>query len=225
MVVNDLLEWASDRPLFTLNDAERALGLKRASLREKLSRLSRRDGLHRIERGKYTVHEDPMVYATYVETPSYLSLWSGLRFHQLTTQQPARVQVITARNRADLEAISFYRSDDLFGFGKEHYDQFEVFVADPERLLVDCLSRKHVPVSALTELVDVVDPDRAADYANRFGRHAVRKRVGYLLERHRGISLDALRVADRNYPVLDLAGPHNGAKDARWRLTVNTDVE
>lgn len=62
--MDTLLEWAADRPLFTLNDAERHLEVTRASLREKLSRMTRRGELRRIERGKYTVHEDPLIYAT-----------------------------------------------------------------------------------------------------------------------------------------------------------------
>lgn len=72
--MDELLAWAEDHPLFTVNEAERATGMRRASLREKLSRMARRGELRRIERGQYTVQEDPMSYATYVELPSYLSL-------------------------------------------------------------------------------------------------------------------------------------------------------
>lgn len=222
--MNELLAWAGDRPLFTLNDAERVLDVKRPSLREKLSRMARRGELYRIERGKYTVHDDPMIYATYVETPSYVSLWSGLRFYDLTTQQPTRVQVIAATNRDDLRDIEFHYSSDMFGFGKERYDGFDVFVAEEERLLVDCLARKQVPVSALTDLVDIVDTETAVAYAQRLGRNSVKKRMGYLFEHVRGISIDELRVQDRNYPRLDLTHPDDGRKDAKWRLTVNTDV-
>lgn len=140
--MNDLLDWATERPLFTVNEAERATGMNRASLREKLSRTTQRGDLHRVERGKYTVHVDPLIYATHVETPSYLSLWSGLRFYDLTTQQPTTVQVIARINRPNLDGIDFYSSNDLFGFGKRRYDGFDVFVADVERLLIDCLARK-----------------------------------------------------------------------------------
>lgn len=220
----DLLKWAADQPLFTLNQAQRALDIKRASLRERLSRLARRGELVRVERGKYTVHADPVVYATYLETPAYLSLWSGLRFYDLTAQQPSRVQVVTATNREDVGTVSFYYSNRMFGFGRRRYGDFEVFVADPERLLVDCLSRDHVPVTALDELLDAVDPETAADYAERFGRDAVKKRLGYLLDHGRGVSIDALRVADRNYPRLDLTREDAGRPDANWRITVNTDA-
>lgn len=220
----ELLDWAEAQPLFTVNEAERATGMNRASLREKLSRLADRGDLYRIERGKYTVHDDPMIYATYVETPSYTSLWSGLRFYDLTTQQPTRVQVIAAASRGDLPRIDFFYSGNLFGFGRERYEGFDIFVADVERLLIDCLARKQVPVSELGALVEAVDTETVTDYAHRLGRKSVKKRLGYLLEGVRGEDVAELRVADRNYPVLDLTRPPDGEPDARWRITVNADV-
>lgn len=221
----EFFEWATDRSMFTLNDAERVLGMERASLREKLSRMARRGEVYRVERGKYTVHDDPMIYATYIETPSYITLWSALRYYDLTTQQPTQVQVMTATNRDDLADIEFYQSGRMFGFGRRRYDGHEIFVADKERLLLDCLSRKQVSVADLTELLEVIDPELATEYATRFGENVVKKRVGYLLESVRGVSVESLRVSDRNYPVLDLTGPDTGEPDPRWRVTVNADVD
>lgn len=221
----DLLRWAGECPLFTVNEAQRATGMQRASLNEKLSRLTARGELTRVERGKYTVHDDPMIFATYVETPSFISLWSGLRFYDLTTQQPTRVQVIVPVNRQDLPDVDFHSSTQLFGFGRERYDGFEIFVADRERLLLDCLSRKQVPVTDLVDLVDAVDVETAVDYAERFGRTAVKKRLGYLFEAVRGTYVEKLDVDDRNYPALDLSRPAEGNTNSQWRIVVNADVD
>lgn len=220
----DLLAWGDNRPLFTINEAERATGMNRASLREKLSRMTRRGELRRLERGKYTCHSDPVIYATYIEIPSYLSFWSGLRFYDLTTQQPTQIQVVTPTNRGNLEEITFYYSGDMFGFGRKRYAGFDVFVADEERLLLNCLSRKQVPVAALGELLNVVDTNKATEYALRLGRNSVKKRLGYLFEHKRDTSVKELRVTDRNYPVLDLTRGRDGEPNARWRLKVNADV-
>ncbi|MFB6133326.1 MAG: type IV toxin-antitoxin system AbiEi family antitoxin domain-containing protein [Halanaeroarchaeum sp.] len=222
--MDDFVTWARQRPLFTVNEAARATDITRPSLREKLSRLARRGDLIRVERGKYTAHEDPLIFATYIETPSFISLWSGLRYYDVTTQQPNTVQVIVPDGRTDLETVEFYSSSDMFGFGKRRYRDFDIFVADEERLVLDCLARKAVPVSELSELITMIDIDTATDYAERLGRNAVKKRLGYLLEEIRGTVVADLRPQDRNYPVLDLTGPRNGETDPRWRLTVNTDV-
>lgn len=223
--MNDLLVWAEDRPAFRLNEAERQVDITRESLREKLYRLTKRGRLHRIERGLYTLHDDPIVYATYIEIPSFLSLWSGLRFYEATTQLPSRTQVIVAAARDDLGEVEFHQSHSLFAYGKRRYRGFEVFVADPERVLIDCLSRPSVSVADLDELLQLVDIETAAACADRFGSNAVKKRVGYLLETYRGVVVESLEVADRNYPRLDLALPDAGQNDPRWRLKVNTDVD
>lgn len=222
--MHELTSWAADRPLFRVTDAQRHVELTPQSLHQTLHRLVDRGELHRLERGVYTAHDDPLIYATHIETPSFLSLWSGLRFYDLTTQQPTTLQVLVARARPALDKIRFYQTRALFGYGRHHYQGFEVFVADRERLLVDCLARPEVPVGALAELLAEVAVDRTITYAQRYGQAAVQKRVGYLLERHRGVDVTALRVDDRNYPPLDLAGPAKGPTDPDWRLRVNADA-
>ncbi|MDY6773835.1 MAG: hypothetical protein SVS85_01430 [Candidatus Nanohaloarchaea archaeon] len=223
--MGELEDWGRERPLFNVNEAERQLRMERDSLKEKLSRMTRRGDLERVERGKYTFHEDPMVYATYVERPSYISLWSGLRFYNVTTQQPSKVQVVAPVNREDLEKVDFHRSKEMFGFEKRNYSGFEISVAERERLLIDCLYYRDVPVTELVELVEEVDVDRTLEYAERFGVNSVKKRVGYLIEKVKGDRLEELRPEDRNYPLLDLTKTGGREKDRYWRLEVNADVE
>lgn len=220
----DLLTWADERPLFTVNEAARATQMARPSLREKLSRITARGELIRVERGKYTVHDDPLIYATYLEMPSFISLWSGLRFYDLTTQQPTAVQVIAPVNRGNLPRVHFYTSSTMFGFGKRRYEGFDIFVADPERLLLDCLSRPQVPVTEVVDLVETVELDTAVAYAERFDRKAVKKRLGYLFDVVRDTDVASLHVDDRNYPRLDLTRPADGQTNATWRIEVNADV-
>ncbi|MFB6191632.1 MAG: type IV toxin-antitoxin system AbiEi family antitoxin domain-containing protein [Candidatus Nanohaloarchaea archaeon] len=222
--MGELLDWAEKRSMFNLNEAERQLGLERDYLREKLSRSVRRGELKRIERGKYTIHDDPLIYATSIERPSYLSLWSGLRFYNLTTQQPTKAQVMSPVNRSNLENVEFFHTEKMFGFGKENYRGFEVSVAEKERLLLDCLSRRQIPVTELGELVEDIELGKTVEYASRFGKNSVKKRAGYLVEKFRDEKVEELRVEDRNYPLLDLAKPGGGKKDSYWRLEVNADV-
>lgn len=110
------------------------------------------------------------------------------------------------------------------GFCQARYEGFDVFVAEEERLLLDCLARKQVPGMELRDLVSAVDGETAAEYADRFGQNSVKKRSGYLLEVVRGETVDALRIGDRNYPRLDLSRPDTGETNERWRIKVNTDA-
>jgi len=221
MQLEELEQLAETTPLFNINQAQRATGLGRSYLREKLSRLTKAGKLIRVERGKYTAHNDPLVYATHIETPSYLSFWSGLRFYQLTTQQPTKVQVVTATSRQDLDAIEFIKSDRMFGFRKQQHQGFEITVAEKEKLLLDILNDNKVPLEETEELVRQINLDKLVDYVGRFNSGAVAKRAGYLIDRIRGEKREELKVEDRNYPRLDLTKPPEGDKDCYWRIRVN----
>lgn len=222
--MNKIKSWAEDRPLFTLNDVERISGLDREYLRVKLHRMVEKKELKRVERGKYTVHEDPLIYATHIETPSFFSYWTALRYYNLTTQEPSRLQVMTRKNRKNLAKIEFHSSTRIFGYRKHQYKGFEIFVADKERLLLDCLSRKIVPVDELTELLEEVDGEKMIGYTKKFENKALSKRVGYLLEEF-GENMEQLQeFIDHNYTVLDLSKPEEGEKNPRWKVLVNADV-
>ena len=222
--VNQLLEWAEDRPLFNLNQAQREIGIKRGSLKVKLSRLVDKGEMNRIEAGKYTVHDDPLIYASHIETPSYISLWPALSFYNLTTQEPARVQVICSENRDDLSDIEFHRSKQVFGYAKTRYRGFEIFVAEKEKLFLDVLRFGKVPVEELEELAQDLDKERVLEYAERIGSKAVSKRAGFLLQKFTGQTLEELKAEDSNYPVLDLTKTRKGETNPEWRLKVNNSA-
>ncbi len=220
----DIVSWAQKRPLFTLNDVERFLGRTREYIRLKLHRLTDRGEIFRVERGKYTVYRDPMIYASYIETPSFFSYWTALRYYNLTTQQPSRLHLVTRKNREDLENIQFHSSTSIFGYRKRLYQDFQVFVADRERLFLDCLSKGTVPVEELVDLIQEIDKERIIEYCRFFGKNSVVKRVGYLLEIEGKQMGKLIDLIDPNYVPLDLSKPQQGEKNVRWKIVVNTDV-
>lgn len=210
--------------MFNLNQAQRKIGVKRSSLKVKLSRLVGKEQLSRIEAGKYTVHEDPLIYASHIENPSYISLWSALNFYNLTTQEPSRIQVICSENRRDLSDIKFYSSNQIFGYSKTSYRGFEIFVAEEEKLFLDVLKFGEVPVDELEELAKELDLEKLVEYSRRMDSKAVSKRAGYLIQKFTGEVLEELKAEDTNYPVLDLTKPEKGETSSEWRLKVNSDA-
>jgi predicted transcriptional regulator of viral defense system len=219
--MNQLVEWAEDRPLFNLNQAQRETGIKRSSLKVKLSRLANKEKLIRIEAAKYTVHDDSFIYASHIENPSYISLWSALNFYNLTAQEPTKNQVICSKNRNDLSDIKFYSSNQLFGYSKTRYRGFEIFVAEKEKLFLDVLKYGEVPTDELGELTKELHLEKLVEYSQRIGSKAISKRAGYLIQKFTGNKMEDLKVEDTNYPVLDLTKPEKGETDSEWRLRVN----
>ncbi len=219
-----ILKWAQGRPLFALNDLERKFGHDRNYLRLKLHRMVEKNDLVRVERGKYTVHNDPMIYATYIETPSFFSYWTALRYYDLTNQPPSRFHVVTRKNRGDLENTKFHSSKKIFGYEKKVYRDFYIFMADKERLLLDCLGKSTVPVEELKDLARETDKTKIIAYCQKFRSISLVKRVGYLLE-NAGKQMEELQnLIDHNYVPLDLSKPQQGERNSRWKIVVNTDV-
>jgi len=194
-------------------------------LKLKLHRAVERGELRRIRRGLYTAHTDPLIYATHVVTPSYASLWTALRHYDLTTQTPTKIHVMAPEHHPDLDEIVFHRTNDMFGYRKKNYRGFEITVAEKEKLLLDCLSRREVPVSEVVELVEAVEIDRLLELAEKTGKESLKKRAGYLVERIRGERLESLKSEDRNYPLLDLSGPDGGGELIRELLREKLEPE
>jgi len=103
--------------------------------------------IYEIERGKYTTHDDPFLIASRIVWPSYISLWSALRYHNLTEQIPHSVWVVTTRTRKKT-ALHFLNTEIyftvtkpayLFGYDKIEREGLDIFIADREKTIIDCL--------------------------------------------------------------------------------------
>lgn len=219
-----ILKWAQQRALFTVKDLDREFGYDREYLRLKLHRMVEKGNLTRVERGKYTVHSDPMIYASHIETPSFFSYWTALRYYNLTTQQPSQLHVVTSRNRGNLENIRFHSSRRVFGYERRTYRDLHIFVANKERLLLDCLGKSTVPVEELVELAKEIDGARVIEYLCELRSKSIAKRAGYLLESLGKRMGDLQGQIDHNYVPLDLSKPVEGERSSRWKIVVNADV-
>ncbi len=223
-----LLKRLEHYPLFTENDVAKITGQNPASIRTLLYRLHHQGYIQRLEKGKYTLHEDPLIYASYLVTPSYLSLWTALRYHNLTPQQPPNLFIISTVAKKNITinttTLFFSTSRQLFGYGKERYADFDIFMADPEKTIIDCLLFK-IPLSYVEEALEGdFDGGKLIGYARRTENKALIKRLGYLLEQKKGqaYGLTAADYPDYNYTPFDYHGPKKGAKNKKWRLIVNT---
>src|SRR5208337_4635739 len=121
--------------VFTIGDASKLTGKPQAYL----SRLLPTSGkIRRIERGKYYIDgADIYEIASNVVYPSYVSLFSAFRYYDLTTQEVARMSVLSVRRHGPLEVggmtIEFtsIAKRRLFGYAKHG----NAFVATMEKAI------------------------------------------------------------------------------------------
>ncbi len=223
--------------VFTTSDARRVMGVGRDDAHRILSRMTAKGHLVRLERGKYidarSARElDVYEVASHIVEPSYLSLWTGLHVHGLTTQVPRTVFVIVTSPRKGLDVMGSpvrfvsVRHRLFFGYAS-HGGRV---VAEVEKLLLDCLVFPQHS-GGWDEVVcsfenAALDPERVMDYALMTGSPTLCSRLGYTLERL-GVEFDAERLSRASYHgrvTLDPSRPSGrGERSARWNLDINVE--
>jgi predicted transcriptional regulator of viral defense system len=201
----------SGLPVFTARQVGSLVGAGYAKVY--LHRLAARGSVHRLGRGFYTVHGDPMVWATHVWYPSYISLWHAFSHHGVTTQLPALIEVMAARN-GSLRPVEFIRTRELWGYSAVTHGDFRIFMADLEKAVLDAIVTGRVPGDDIVAAIGKCDDGKLERYALKMDV-ATMKKTGYLAERA-GMEMARLRkriLSDRNYVRLAGAKAGNG-----WRV-------
>lgn len=222
-----------------------------------LSRLAGKGWLQRLRRGLYAVVplssldrdqvvENPWVVAMEVFEPSFISGWTAAEHWDLTEQVFNTVAVVTtAKQRQTTHDIGGVRfrtrtvpPERFFGDKRVWFGSTAVRIADPSRLLIDIADMPKFGGGG-RHMVDVVraywrsehaDPKRLLDYARRYDRGSVFKRIGFLAEAFGvGVSkawLDECRASITKGVIdLDPDAPHEGTIATSWNLRVNVPVE
>jgi len=214
-------------PIFTFNEFVRMTGSSQAYARTCLYRLKKKGLILQVERGKYTAFDDPMIFSSRIVVPSYISFWTAIRFYNLTEQLPRDIMLASPKSRKALEfkgtKIRFFRTSNIWGYGKQRYRDFDIFVAEKEKCIIDSLVLRNVPFDEIAKAIETGELDRnvLAEYAKKAGNKAVIKRLGYLME---AFGMDAGGLEERidsNYVLLDWNGPKTGKKDRKWKIIVN----
>src|SRR3989344_7428729 len=97
-----LLKKLERLPLFTENDVAKIVNKSPKYIRTLLFRLNKEKLIRRIEKGKYTLHEDVLIFASHIVIPSYISLWTALRYYNMTQQQPTLFFVLSKIKRKNI---------------------------------------------------------------------------------------------------------------------------
>jgi len=148
-------------PVFTVRDLASMFNKKRGYAYLQAYRWKKEKSIYEIEKGKYTLSEDPFLISSWIVWPSYISGWAALHYYHLTEQIPFTIQVITTRKRnkriikygnAKIE-FTIVKPPFLKGFKKIAYQHQEIFIADKEKALVDALVAKKMSLAEGIEII------------------------------------------------------------------------
>lgn len=222
-----LLKILQDYPLFTTNEIAKILDKKPEYIKTLVYRLGKQKLVYKIERGKFSVYGDPLIFASFIYIPSYLSLWTAFRYYNLTEQLPKTIFVMVPKSRKALKSqnarIEFIKTKYFFGFKKERYGDFDIFMAEPEKALIDSLLSKKVPLDEIIKAIKTkqLNKEKLIDYSIKIKNKTLIKRLGFILEENNLKCERLKKFIDGNYVLLDSALSKKGKKDKKWKIIDN----
>lgn len=235
---------SENKELFTINDAEKASGIKGPRLRKLLHDLMKNKWVERIERGKYLIvpleagwkaehGTHPFLIARKLISPYYIGFLSALNYYGITEQVSRTIFVATTKKKHPLnfheQKYHFVSLDKkrFFGINEEWVNNLKFNISDKEKTVVDCLFIPEYSGS-LTEIVkafkEKLDYEKLYEYAVKMNDLATLKRLGYLLELLKTktpITKKLLKKVSGGYCLLDTGGPKTGTKNKKWKVIEN----
>lgn len=221
----ELLDKLRAKPVFGMRDVERLGRCKEATAKQTLQRLQKRGLIKRVRRNIYTAKTDIYIIASNIVWPCYISFWSASSFLGYTEQILNTVYVATRVKARPAKfngyTIEFVPMKHFFGYRKIATKDGDIFIAEDEKLAIDCLLRpdKSGNFDEIKNIYEKAElsKEKFVEYLKRLNSQSVIKRAGYLLEKTRGLDISNEFSLDNNYVQLN---PYvKGSKTvAKWRV-------
>ena len=244
---------ATEQSTVGLNDVLALQKYPRPTANKILSRLTRKGWLHRLKRGMYVIVpvssptakpaiENAWPLAMQLFKPAFVSGWSAAEHWGLTEQIFNTLALVTTtpQRRAvqEIGGVKFQTKvvpkKHFFGSKVEWFGSREVQIADPSRMIIDVLDSPAFGGGG-RHTIDIVrkywgtkyfDPPQLLNYAERYGRGSIFKRLGFLAEESKApVSEEWINICrmhmSKGITKLDPDSPAKGRIVTKWKLLVN----
>lgn len=123
------------------------------------ARLVKKGLAKRVVRGKISFVDDDFVIATQLIEPSYISLSSALNLHGVIQQVPARVECVTTKNTFSFPFCAYHliKPNLFFGYKKEGRGGSYIFIAEPEKAVLDGIYLKRISSKTVIDILPNLD--------------------------------------------------------------------
>jgi len=247
---------ALERSTISVNDLIKLHPCKRATANQTLSRLTQKGWLQRLKHGIYMIVpissstatpaiENVWTLAMDLFAPAFISGWSAAEHWNLTEQIFNSVSVATSSpQRKSMQTMGNIKfrtrkltKKQFFGTKKVWFGSKVVAIADPSRMIIDILDlprfggggRHMVDIIKQYWHSDVCDTNLLLDYALRYNRGSVFKRLGFLAEKlNAPVSKEWIKICHKHISkgisYLDPDSPKSGNIVSKWNLRINLPI-
>ncbi len=133
----------------------------------------------KLFRGRVSFIDDDYIIASQLSEPCYISLSSALLFHGLVRQVPRYVECVTSKNSRNYNSLGviYHKIPPalMYGYAKLRKAQSYIFVAEPEKAVIDSLYLNQITGKAARELLPNLDFGKLEGYAMRFNGRGANK--------------------------------------------------
>lgn len=222
----ELLEKLKEKPVFRIQDIERIAFCNREYAKLIAHRLKKRGLIKQVTRNAYTTKDNIFVIASNITYPSYISFWSASYFLGYTEQIVNTVHIAVTRRIKPIKfegyLIKFVPLKYFFGYKKIHTSEGDIFVAEDEKLLIDAFL-KYRECGNFDEIEKIfensrIDKEKLAAYLKKINSQAAAKRVGFLLEKIKGIDISKSLKLNKNYVLLNPFSKEWKEINSKWRI-------
>ena len=191
-------------------------------------RMVKNGKLKRVAKGVYTASDDAFAIASNIYYPSYISFITASYLYGFTETIPITIYVVTRKPHKKIKImgydIEFIRLDSVWGYHKEQKEEHLIFLADVEKLMIDSFLRPEkmgnfTEIENVFKMAEKIDVDKIKEYLKKIDSEMISRKVGYMLERHKGIDISEIVKTDRNYYQLNPFKKSNKI-DKKWRLFI-----
>ncbi|MBS3134970.1 hypothetical protein J4406_01185 [Candidatus Woesearchaeota archaeon] len=232
----ELLKELGKYPLFNLKTVRDMTNKDGNYTKLLIHRLKKDKLIFEIEKNKYTLNKDSFTIASNMIWPCYISGWSAVSYYHLTDQIPQAIFVITTRARKKREIIfnntkiifTRVKPKYFFGYKRERYGDYDIFIAEKEKALIDSALLKKISFSEICDIikdnVEDINIPLLIKYLIKIKNKSLMKRFGFLLDRLNIKNDELSRLIDFKYIPLDELISKKGKKDKKWRIIDNVGL-
>lgn len=248
-LINRLYE--NNLEIFTFKDINNIFRKNPGANEELISNLVKKNLVARLKKGKYIIIPqqfglqknytgNPYIAAReIVNSPDYyIAFYSAMNYWGMLTQPLLTTFIATPKRQFMPENLGkefrliYVKRENIWGINEEWVTASEkVRISDRERTIIDALAHPEF-AGGITEAAkgiwmtkDKIDFRKLADYAGRYNKNVVAKRLGYLIEileiKKPELIQELKKFVRDRYDVFDPMMPRENLAKNDWRLIDN----
>jgi len=144
-----------------------------------MNRLIKNDLATKLINGKISFINDDFIIASQLIYPSYISINSALLFHKLAQQVPDKVECVTTINSINYNKLGILyhkiKPELFFGYKRYNYNNSYIFVANPDKAVLDGLYLNIFSENDIIEFKNNIDFSDLIQYLKNINVRKIKK--------------------------------------------------